>query len=132
MAIHGRCLCGEVRYVIFGALLSADHCHCTMCQKQHGAAFSTYADFAPDSFSWVQGAALVKVYEVPSGGGWCFCSNCGSTLAGTDKGVISSVTLGTVEGDPGIRPECHIYVGSKANWDIIQDDLPQYRERRSE
>jgi len=101
-----------------------------MCQKQHGAAFSTYADFRPESFGWTQGAALVKVYEVPSGGGWCFCSNCGSTLAGTDKGVISSVTLGTIEGDPGIRPECHIYVGSKANWDIIQDDLPQYRERR--
>ncbi len=127
--IKGRCLCGQVRYEITGALYNADHCHCSMCRRQHGAAFSTYADFKPGAFKWVSGEELVKIYETTSGAGWCFCSECGSTLGGTEKGELTSLTLGTIEGDPGIRPEAHIFVGSKAQWYEIQDDLPQFDNR---
>ena len=129
-SVQGGCLCGKVRYVVASTLVSADHCHCTMCQRQHGAAFSTYADFAPGSFDWLCGESLVKTYEVQSGGGWCFCSNCGSTLAGADKGLITCITMATLDEDPGFKPECHIYVSSKANWYSIYDNLPQYSERR--
>ena len=31
-----------------------------------------------------------------------------------------------VTGDPGVRPESHIFVGSKAPWFEITDDLTQY------
>ena len=57
-----------------------------------------------------------------------FCSECGSTLAGTDDGRVTSITLGTVEGDPGVRPESHIFAGSRARWDEINDDLPRFDE----
>jgi hypothetical protein len=36
--------------------------------------------------------------------------------------------LPTLDDDPGIRPERHIYVGSKAPWFEITDDLPQHDE----
>lgn len=129
MAINGGCLCGRVRYEVSGSLTDADHCHCSMCRRQHGAAFSTYAGFTPGGFKWTAGEDSVKAYETPSGGGWCFCSECGSTLAGSDQGEITSVTLGTVEGDPGVRPASHIFVGSRAPWDHIHDDLPQFEKR---
>jgi hypothetical protein len=129
MAINGGCLCGKVRYRVDGRLFNADHCHCSMCRRQHGAAFATYADFTPGDFRWLTGENLVKVYEGAGGGGWCFCSECGSTLAGTEHGEVTSITLGTVEGDPGIRPELHIFTGSKAAWHDIQDDLPQFEKR---
>ena len=128
MVIQGRCLCGKVRYEVTGRLFNASHCHCSMCRRQHGAAFSTYADCNPDEFRWIAGAERVKVYETSQGGGWCFCRECGSSLAATDQGRITGVTLGTIEGDPGITPEFHIFVGSKAHWDEIQDDLPQFDE----
>ncbi len=127
--ITGGCLCGKVQYEISGPLFNADNCHCSMCRRQHGAAFSTYADFNPGDFKWKSGENCVKVYETSSGAGWCFCSECGITLAGTESGKITSITLGTVEGDPGIRPESHIFVGSKAQWYAINDDLPQFEER---
>ena len=127
--VKGGCLCGSVRYQISGALVSADHCHCSMCRRQHGAAFATYADFNPEHFRWISGEIYLKIYEGPGGGGWCFCNRCGSTLAGTDNGAITSITLGTVDGDPGIRPGSHIYVESKACWDEINDDLPQFEAR---
>ena len=128
VAIKGGCLCGRVRYEITGPLFNVDNCHCSMCRRQHGAAFSTYAEFNPGDFRWVSGEDHVKVYETLEGIGWCFCSECGSTLAGTENGRITVVTLGTVEGDPGINPEFHIFVGSKAQWHEINDDLPQFDE----
>lgn len=128
-AIEGGCLCGSVRYEITGPLLDADHCHCSKCRRQHGAAFATYAGFNPDDFKWVSGENHVKVYETPAGGGWCFCTECGSSLAGTKDGRITNVTLGTVEGDPGVKPGSHIFVGSKAQWYEITDGLQQFEQR---
>jgi len=129
MAIKGGCLCGKVRYEIAGTLTDADHCHCSMCRRQHGAAFSTYAGFDLGDFTWVKGENFVKTYQSLSGGGWCFCSECGSTLAGTCNGNITAITLGTVEGDPGIKPGSHIFIGSKAQWYDVNDGLPQFEER---
>lgn len=129
MAIKGGCLCGRVRYEISGRLFNADNCHCSNCRRHHGAAFATYADFNPSEFKWIQGEDLIKTYETLSGAGWCFCTKCGSSLAGTIKGEITSITLGTIEGDPDIKPESHIFVGSKAQWYDICDDLPQFEER---
>jgi hypothetical protein len=129
MTIKGGCLCGKVRYQITGPLFNADHCHCSMCRRQHGAAFATYADFNPGDFNWTLGKNFVKTYDALPGDGWCLCSECGSTLAGTENGHVTSITLGTIEGDPGIKPEAHIFVGSKAQWFDIVDDLPQFEER---
>ncbi|MBT9317995.1 GFA family protein [Leptothoe spongobia] len=50
MTIKGGCLCGKVRYEVTGRLFDVSHCHCSMCRRQHGAAFSTYADFKPGDF----------------------------------------------------------------------------------
>lgn len=132
MTVEGGCLCGRVRYQVAGSLGNADNCHCSMCRRQHGAAFATYADVDPDDFSWTSGADLVKVYETNANAGWCFCSECGSSLAGTVNGRITSITLGTVAGDPGVRPGSHIFVGSRAPWHEICDDLPQFDERSAD
>ncbi len=39
------------------------------------------------------------------------------------------IRLGTVESDIEERPMAHIFVTSKANWDQISGDLPQYEEQ---
>lgn len=128
MSVKGKCLCGKVRYEISGPLFDISHCHCSMCRRQHGAAFATYADFNPGDFSWTSGEGLVKTYATESGDGWSFCSECGSSLAGTTKGTVTCITLGSVEGDPVVRPESHIFAGSKAPWHEINDELPQFDE----
>ncbi|MEM9602310.1 MAG: GFA family protein [Pseudomonadota bacterium] len=112
-----------------GGVGATDHCHCSMCRRQHGAAFASYADCDPSAFSWVAGAEQVAVYALDSGAGWAFCQRCGSTLAGTTDGAVTSIALGTVSGDPGVRPGCHIFVGSKAVWYDIADALPQHATR---
>ncbi len=128
--VKGGCLCGTIRYEVNGPLGRADNCHCSMCRKQHGAAFATYADINPDDFTWVNGVDCINVYETASGAGWCFCGKCGSTLAGTTSGQVTSITLGAVDGDPCVKPESHIFIASKANWFEITDDVPKFKERQ--
>lgn len=128
MSVSGGCLCGGARYEIRGPLRDVSHCHCSMCRRQHGAAFGTYADCDPDGFRWVSGEDLVSVYKSSPQVGWGFCGTCGSTLTEVRDGKVTSVTLGTVDGDPQIRPASHIFVGSKASWHEITDDLPRFDE----
>ncbi len=127
--IRGSCLCERVRYQVNGPLLHADHCHCSQCRRQHGAAFATYADFTAGDFQWMSGEALTKIYPQGVGAGWCFCSECGATLGGTENGEMTSITLGTVTGSVSIKPSAHIFVGSKASWYDIEDSLPQCETR---
>lgn len=128
MAIKGSCLCGAVRYEITGSFEMAGHCHCSMCRKSHGAAFVTWAMVNPDQFRWTPGEQFVQGYESSPGRQRCFCKKCGSPLVATHSGKITEVALGTVDGDPGVRPGEHIFVGSKAVWYEIADALPQFEE----
>ncbi len=128
MSISGVCLCGAVRYEINGKLRDAGNCHCSMCRRAHGAAYATYASVDPKEFRWLCGEEFVSNYESSPNAGWVFCNKCGSRLGSANKGRIDSVTLGTIEGDPGIRPRSHIFVGSKATWHDITDELPQFEE----
>jgi len=128
MAITGGCLCGGVRYEIKGSFNLAGNCHCSMCRRQHGAAFATYGGVAPEDFSWVAGEELLSAYESSPDNKRHFCRKCGSNLAGSNAEGVNFVTLGTVDGDPGIRPQAHIFVGSKASWYEISDSLMQFDE----
>ena len=48
MPFVGGCLCERMRYEIDRKHLNAMHCHCQMCRKAHGAAFSTHVMLHPD------------------------------------------------------------------------------------
>jgi hypothetical protein len=128
--LHGSCLCGGVRYEITGPLGRASHCHCAMCRKAHGAAFGSYARVKSVDFRFTTGAALVTSYRSSEHVIRTFCKVCGSTLQWLyePRPEIQTVTLGTLDDDPGIRPELHIYVAGKAPWFEITDDLPQRAE----
>lgn len=66
-------------------------------------------------------------------GGWekWFCSACGSALFSRDPADESrvGVRLGTVDGDPVVRPSARQFVAYAAPWEPIPDDgLPRYPE----
>ena len=126
----GSCQCGGVRYAVDGEFSDVTNCHCNMCQKMHGAAFGTYGEARHDEFRWTRGDELIVAYESSPGVQRRFCSVCGSTLhfQFDQAPDFCYVTLGTIDGNPGVRPRSHIFVGSKAPWYEIADDLPQNNE----
>ena len=128
MTVTGSCLCGSVTYEITGSFGPAGHCHCSVCRKSHGAAFVTWAFVDPDQFRWTSGTEMVDGYKSSPERERHFCKKCGSSLVASHRGLVTEVALGTVNGDPGVRPEAHIFVGSKAPWHEITDTLEQHTE----
>ncbi|WP_082363532.1 GFA family protein [Chondromyces crocatus] len=127
--IEGGCSCGAIRYRIDGSLQHARACHCSRCRKIFSGASSAYAEVAPGSnFTWLTGADRLTKHGTGDGWGLAFCSVCGSTLCGMAGESVHGVTLGSVDGDPGVQLEMHIFVGSKAPWDHIGGDAPRFDE----
>jgi hypothetical protein len=104
-----------------------------MCRKQHGAAFATYAPVRRERFRLVSGADAITRFASSSTVTREFCSRCGSSLfwSSSERPDVVSIALGTLDDDPVGRPEAHIFVGSRAPWVTIEDDLPQWNEAPS-
>ena len=57
------------------------------------------------------------------------CGICGSLLFSVVReGAYVHVAMGSLAGAPSVRPSEHIFVGSKAPWFDITDELPQFEE----
>ena len=128
--LSGGCLCGAVRYSIATTLKRITHCHCSMCRKQHGAAFATYAMIGSKHVSIDDAGGQLRTYTSSPGVSRQFCGVCGSSLFWhTDAAPkLIDVALGTLDDDPDKTAFAHIFVASKAPWYEITDALPQYPE----
>jgi hypothetical protein len=128
MKVSGECFCGAITYEISGKLRDARSCHCSRCRKAFSAQASAYALVDADQFRWRSGEDLLTLYLGDHGYGLQFCSKCGSTLCGVFDGSVHGVTLGCVNGDPDVEITRHIFVGSKASWEVIPDGLTTFDE----
>jgi len=129
----GQCLCGEVKYEVDKIKPQMGHCHCRMCRKFHGAAFSTFGEADSEDFCWIEGEDKLKVYVANNGSVRQFCQNCGSSMtfsASEEPSDLIEFSLGTLDSDLDVRPDAHIYTESKANWVEICDGLPNYKKGR--
>jgi hypothetical protein len=124
---RGVCLCGTVRYELDAPFQLMMHCHCSMCRKHHGAPFATFVSAPLSGFRWLGGEEAVAKYRSSEHGVRSYCRHCGSVapLLIPDAG-FAVAPAGNLEGDPGIRPSAHMFVGSKAPWYTITDTLPQH------
>ena len=76
----------------------------------------------------IQGADNLLVYGDAKAND-THCKRCGSLLYSVVRdGAFVHVAMGTLVDNPTIRPSRHIFVGSKAPWFTITDDLPQHQE----
>lgn len=125
--LHGSCLCGAVTYVVADAFAYAMNCHCSQCRRATGSAFKPFAGIARDRLRLASGEEAVMAYGDLAGDHDVLCHRCGSLLWSVVRGgAYVHVAMGTLLDDPAIRPTAHIFVGSKAPWHMIADDLPQF------
>jgi hypothetical protein len=125
--LAGECFCGAVRYGVMDEFAYALNCHCSNCRRTTGSAFKPFAGIARDKLSVTAGDDELMVYGDQAGHD-AHCGRCGSLLYSVVRdGAFVHVAMGTLVDDPSIRPTAHIFVGSKASWHVITDDLPQYQ-----
>ena len=125
--LTGRCLCGAVRYTISAPIAFAEHCHCSMCRKAHGAAISTNAAVPTDGLA-IDGEDKLSEYASSLNRRKLFCATCGSQLfiRRLNAPQVTVVTLGTLDDDPRVRPSRHVFAGSKAAWCEPNAQLPVF------
>ncbi|QBR02549.1 GFA family protein [Paraburkholderia pallida] len=127
--LRSQCLCGAVRYRVADAFGYAFNCHCSQCRRATGSAFKPFAGIERGSLRLEQGEGNLLVYGDPDAAHDVHCRHCGSLLYSVVReGAFVHVTMGTLIDTPSIRPQGHIFVGSRAPWHEIADALPQYAE----
>jgi len=125
--LSGECYCRAVRYAVADAFEYALNCHCSNCRRTTGSAFKPFAGIARDKLGIASGDDNVMIYGDAAGHD-AHCRRCGSLLYSVVRdGAYVHVAMGTLVDDPSIRPSAHIFVGSKAPWFSVTDDLPQYQ-----
>jgi len=130
---QGQCLCGTIKYEIDEIESQMAHCHCSMCRKFHGAAFSTYGEAKTECFRWLEGLDSLKTYLADNGTKRKFCERCGSSLIfvpSADGGKFVEFSLGTLDSEIDIKPDAHVFSCSAASWYEINDSLPKFTEGR--
>lgn len=130
VALTGSCLCGSIAYRIRGNILHFNHCHCERCRKATGTGHASNIIAESVSVSWTAGETLLERYEVPVAKRFAtvFCRRCGSPMPRiSHDGRIAVIPAGSLDGDPGLRPERRIFIDSRVAWSC-SDDLPGFAQ----
>jgi ADP-ribosyl-[dinitrogen reductase] hydrolase len=129
VSLKGSCLCGAVRYEVDRLDMPIGHCHCATCRKAQGSAYATTAGVLREHFRWTAGEGTLSTYESSPGKLRRFCSVCGSHLM-AERPAQPHVILrvATLDDDPGIRPDKHIWTSHDVPWLTDAGDVPHFPE----
>ncbi|SEG30455.1 GFA family protein [Marinobacterium lutimaris] len=125
---RGSCLCGQVVFEFESEFEHFFLCHCQRCRKASGSAHGANLSARGGVLRWLSGESLVKRFDLPGTRKVCsFCSHCGAALPSCsgDRVVIPAGSLDT---PVSIRPEAHLFMDSRADWEEALDTLPVFRE----
>jgi hypothetical protein len=129
--LRASCLCGGIAFELSGPPLRFYNCHCTRCRKARAAAHASNLFAAADGARFTRGEALLTSYKVPEAERFAqvFCRVCGAPMPRINP-TLGHVVIpaGALDDDPGLRPQAHIFVASKAPWWEIRDEMRQYAE----
>jgi hypothetical protein len=126
----GACNCGAVQFEIDAPLSGVYVCHCSICRRSTGSNGIAVVVVRKDQFRWRSGQEHIATWKKPDAN-WqtWFCSVCGSPVPGENDPTRMFVPAGAIaEGGDELRVIHHIWVGSKAPWDVIGDSGQQHAE----
>jgi hypothetical protein len=130
--IRGSCLCGAVTYEFQAPTEIFVLCHCNRCKKASGSAFA--AGMTVSGLKFLSGEELISCYEapllvMPPRYRRDFCSACGSPVPSpTQHPGVYAVSAGSLDDDPGVSPQEHVWVNCEAPWEQGINALPRLTE----
>ena len=133
---HGSCLCGDVRFTVTWPSKWVAHCHCTMCQRAHGAAFVTWFGMEEAHAHIDDAAGALCWYASSPGAERGFCARCGSSLffRSTRWPGELHIALANLDGDADRAPMAHVCWDTHVDWAAVDPDdgLPRKPSAQSD
>lgn len=130
MTASGECNCGAIGFAIEAELSDVYVCHCSICRRATGSNGIAVLVVPNEVFAWTRGAAQVRTWKKPDAD-WqtWFCGDCGSPVPGQNDPQRMFIPAGSLtEGGEALAVQHHIWVDSKAHWDVIGDAGRQHPE----
>jgi hypothetical protein len=128
--VHGRCLCGDIRYEYRGAPVATLHCHCESCRRHTSCPITTFVCVATARLRYTRGTPVV--YASSPGVRRTHCGRCGSPIAYESDRHPEQIDLyaGTLVDAAAAQPSCHVHVAEQLPWLETTDMLPRYERGR--
>ncbi len=124
---RGACLCGAISFSLRWPSKWVAHCHCTMCQRAHGAALVTWVSIPAEQFELRDPQSLLREYQSSSEARRSFCRRCGSSLIFRSQrwpGEVHVARANII--DPVDRaPMAHAFFDTRVEWLEVNDALPK-------
>ena len=96
-----------------------------MCERAYGNTSATFVAFDIGNLEFTKGSPKYYQSSVIAKRG--FCPDCGSPII-FNYHSLDAVFVGTLDELENLKPNgCNLGIESKIHWDIIHDNLPQYR-----
>ncbi len=127
---QGECNCGTVSFEIDTKMTDIYICHCSICRRSTGGTGIAVSIVRKDKFVWLSGEDSIKTWTKPNHD-WqtSFCEICGSSLPGINDAQNFYIPVSLLNSrQENLKVKHHIFVGSKASWEIIGDDAKQHNE----
>ena len=127
--LEGGCTCRAIRYRLERAPMFVHCCHCRWCQRETGASFALNILIEADEVTPLAGTPVSVAVPTQSGKGQNIfrCAHCQvavwSHYAGAGP-AVNFVRTGTLDDPDRIRPDIHIYTGSKQPWVALAPEVP--------
>jgi hypothetical protein len=127
----GGCLCGTIRFRTAGPPVKVAVCHCPLCQRTSGSAFTVELIFLRTVVSFEGAAPGTYTYRSPDHGRllhYTFCPTCGTRLGVTLERFpnLQIIYAGTYDDPSWVKPDLHIFTRSATAWARIPDDVDCY------
>lgn len=129
--ILGGCNCGHVRYAVRKQPIACYICHCHLCQKRTGSAFSMSLVFPANAIELLEGVPRTSERKIRVGtvNRSSECPLCHSRLW-TERPSSRTLNLraGTLDNSADIRPVAQFWTSSAQRW-AIHADILAYEEQ---
>lgn len=129
--IEGGCRCGAVRYTIaVDALPPAYACHCHICQRWTGSAFSLQVLVGEDQLSVTGPVEVVEIRTEDRVSTQRFCAECHARLYNTNtrRPGVAVVRAGTLDDSEALDCVSHIFTDYRQRWFVLPEGVPTWPE----
>lgn len=131
---NGQCLCGAIGFTALFPSKWVAHCHCTRCQRAHGAAFVTWVGMDVSRVSIRDSEECLRWFTTFGGGDRAFCIRCGSSLFFRSGQWPDELHIArALFTDPvDSTPKLHAYFDTHVTWARVADELPTASDPNAE